>query len=312
MDRRKFLQTGAVGLGLALHGGAHSSRAADAPRILSTHPGGIAVNLAALKILSRAGSALDAAEGGVMVAEADPSDRSVGLGGLPNREGVVELDAALMDGSTLEAGAVAALQGIKHPVAVARRVLDRTPHILLVGKGARRFALEQGFRAENLLTPEARQAWKKSRRKGSGPPDNHDTMGLIVLTGDGSMAVACSTSGAAWKLPGRVGDSPLVGHGLYCDGDAGAAAATGLGEEVIKVCGSYQVVEFMRQGMLPHDAVRRVLERMVRREPANRTRFLGFVAMRADGEMGYASTTAGFEVAVSVAGQTRLESVPIL
>ncbi len=312
MDRRKFLQTGAVGLGLALRGGARSSRAADAPRILSTHPGGVAANLAALGILSRAGSALDAAEGGVMVAEADPDDRSVGLGGFPNREGVVELDAALMDGNTLEAGAVAALRDIKHPVAVARKVLDRTPHVLLVGDGARRFALQQGFRKENLLTPEARQAWKKSRREGAGRADNHDTMGMIVLTADGSMAAACTSSGAAWKLPGRVGDSPLVGHGLYCDGDAGGAAATGLGEEVIKVCGSYQVVEFMRQGMLPQDAVRRVLRRIVRREPANRTRFLGFVAMRADGEMGYASTTAGFEVAVSVAGETRLESAPIL
>ncbi len=312
MDRRKFLQTGAVGLELALRGGARNSRAADAPRILSTHPGGVAANLAALGILSRAGSALDAAEGGVMVAEADPHDTSVGLGGFPNRKGVVELDAALMDGRSLEAGAVAALRDIKHPVAVARKVLDRTPHVLLVGDGARRFALEQGFQVENLLTPEARKAWKKSRREGSGRADNHDTMGMIVLTADGSMAAACTTSGAAWKLPGRVGDSPLVGHGLYCDGDAGGAAASGLGEEVIKVCGSYQVVEFMRQGMLPQDAVRRVLERMVRREPANRTRFLGFVAMRADGEMGYASTTAGFEVAVSVAGETRLESAPIL
>ncbi len=163
MDRRKFLETGAVGLGLALHGGARSL-AADGPRILSTHPGGVAANLAALGILSRAGSALDAAEGGVMVAEADPSDTSVGLGGFPNQEGVVELDAALMDGRSLEAGAVAALRDIKHPVAVARKVLDRTPHVLLVGDGARRFALEQGFRKENLLTPGARAAWKKSRR----------------------------------------------------------------------------------------------------------------------------------------------------
>ena len=153
MDRRKFLQTGAVGLGLALHGGARSSRAADAPRILSTHPGGVAANRAALKILGRAGNALDAAEGGVMVAEADPGDSSVGLGGFPNREGVVELDAALMDGSTLEAGAVAALRDIKHAVAVARRVMERTPHVLLVGDGARRFALQQGFQVENLLTP---------------------------------------------------------------------------------------------------------------------------------------------------------------
>lgn len=312
MERRKFLQYGAVGMGLALHGGVHGNTAAHGHRILSTHPGGVAANRAALEILSRGGSALDAAEGGVMVAEADPRDHSVGLGGLPNIQGIVELDAALMDGTTLEAGAVAALRDIKHPVAVARKVLQETPHVLLVGAGAQRFALQHGFHKENLLTPEARKAWEHRRDQKIGDAGNHDTMGMVVLATDGSMAASCTTSGIAWKIPGRVGDSPLVGHGLYCDGEAGGAAATGLGEEVIKVCGSYQVVEFMRQGMLPQDAARRVLQRMVRREPLNRSRFLGFVAMRADGEMGYASTTAGFSVAVTMAGKTRLEKASTL
>jgi isoaspartyl peptidase/L-asparaginase-like protein (Ntn-hydrolase superfamily) len=312
MDRRDFLRAGALaGVGLAVARGRDARGAAapgDAPRVLSTHPAGMACNREAGRIFQEGGSALDAVQHGVMVAEANPDDTSVGYGGYPNRDGVVQLDAAIVDGSTLEAGSVAALEDIKHPVAVARKVMEETPHVLLVGEGARRFALDKGFPKENLLTPEARRRWKQMRRESrTAAAAGHDTMGMVAMAADGTMAAACTTSGLAWKLPGRVGDSPLVGHGLYCDGAAGGAAATGIGEEIIKVCGSYQVVEFMRQGLHPLAAIRRVLERIVARRPANRDEFIGFVAMRRDGEVGYLSTTSGFKAAVSVGAEHRLE-----
>ena len=311
MNRRNFLKTSALaGVGLAAprQGQVSVPRATGHMTVIATHPAGVAANRVALKLLEGGRGTLDAVEHGVRVAEADPEDTSVGYGGYPNRDGVVELDAAIMDGSTLEAGSVGALQDIKHPVSVARRVLEKTPHVLLVGKGAQRFALAQGFSKENLLTPAARQAWKAARADGFGSrSESHDTMGMVALAPDGSMAAACTTSGLAWKLPGRVGDSPLVGHGLYCDAKAGGAAASGLGEEIIKVCGSYQVVEFMRQGASPHEAIRRVLDRILRRSPANRDTFFGFVALRADGEVGYASTTDGFKAAISGPDGHRLE-----
>jgi len=319
MNRRAFLRTGALaGLGLAARQAAAGARPPDTPtpttiaRLLSTHPAGLAANRVAAQVLREGGSALDAVQRGVMVAEADPENTSVGYGGLPNADGVVELDAAIMDGATLNAGAVAGLRDIKQPIAVARRVLERTPHLLLVGEGARRFALAQGFLAEDLLTPASRKAWEEWKRSQTPPADTHDTIGMIVRTSDGRMAAGCSTSGLAWKLPGRVGDSPLVGHGLYCDERAGGACATGIGEEVIKVCGSYQVVEFLRQGIDPQEAVRRVIERILRRNPAMRREFVGFVALRADGAVGYGSTTPGFKAAVCVGEEHDLRDAPVL
>jgi len=312
MDRRRFLGVGVVaGLGVAVgraRGGASPSPETPArgPRVISTHPAGLAANREAVAVLERGGSPLDAAERGVMVAEADPGNSSVGYGGLPNADGIVELDAAIMDGATLACGAVAALRGIMHPVAVARRVMEKTPHVLLVGDGARRFARQQGFLEQDLLTPESKRRWQVWKRTGRLPPESHDTIGMVTMDRDGRMAASCTTSGLACKLPGRVGDSPLVGHGLYCDGEAGGAAATGIGEEVIRVCGSYQVVEFMREGLHPHEAVRRVLERILRRRPALREEFIGFIAMRADGEVGYAATTAKFQVAVYLGGEHEL------
>jgi len=319
MNRRAFLRAGALaGLGLAARNAAAAVAPAEAApplsklRLLSTHPAGLAANRTAAQVVRDGGSALDAVERGVMVAEADPDNSSVGYGGLPNAEGIVELDAAIMDGATLNAGAVAGLRDIKHPIAVARRVMERTPHLLLVGEGARRFALAQGFPAEDLLTPGSRRAWEDWKRSQVPPAGTHDTIGMIARTADGRMAAACTTSGLAWKLPGRVGDSPLVGHGLYCDERAGGAAATGIGEEVIKVCGSYQVVEFLRQGIEPQEAVRRVIERILHRNPAMRHEFVGFVALRADGAIGYGSTTPGFKAAVSTGDEHELRDAPVL
>jgi len=316
--RREFIKVGALtGAGLALPGAAGVVESAEpqrgkGPVVVSTWSFGREANQAAYKTLSAGGTALDAVQGGVMVSEADPEVSSVGLGGWPNREGVVELDASIMDGETLQAGAVAGVRDILHPVAVARLVMETTPHVMLVGDGARRFALGHGFDAVNLLTPEARRRWQKEMSGETDAERGHDTIGMIAMDDRGRMAGACTTSGLAWKLPGRVGDSPLIGHGMYCDSEAGGAAATGVGEEVIKVCGSYQVVEFMRQGLDPDEAVRRVLQRILRRDPDNAGLFVGFVALRADGKAGFASTIPEFQVAISRKGKHKLIDAPAL
>ena len=329
MDRREFVKSGVLaGLGFSLAGnagratraaataegaGAAPETAARGPRMISTWRSGIAANTRGLEVIKGGGKALDAVQQGVMVVEADPENMSVGYGGLPNAEGVVELDAAIMDGASLEAGSVAALQGIMHPVAVARKVMEETPHVLLVGDGARRFALSRGFESVNLLTPEALKAWQeRGGFRTRETTDDHDTIGMVAMDVNGDMAATCTTSGLSWKLPGRVGDSPLVGHGLYCDNRAGGAAATGVGEEVIKVCGSYQVVEFMRQGLEPVEAIRRVLERILRRDSRNRERQVAFVAMRADGEVGYASLRPGFQASVYLGGEHELRDATSL
>lgn len=316
MQRRDFLRNTALawaGWSVARHaiGQAPGSTAADFPIVVSTWDFGTAANQEAYRQLAAGNSALDAAVRGVKLVEEDPAVQSVGYGGLPNRDGVVELDAAVMDGATLEIGAVAGMHEIKHAASVAQRVLDRTPHAMLVGEGAQRFALSQGFVRENLLTEQAQAAWQEAKAKGRLVPDGHDTIGIIVRDVDGGMAAACTTSGMAWKMAGRVGDSPLIGAGLYCDQEAGGAVATGDGEEVIRVCGSYQVVEFMRQGVDPGVAIRRVLQRIVRRAK-QKLPFVGFTALRADGVIGHGSTTAGFQAAVSQTGRHEIVDAPFL
>jgi L-asparaginase/N4-(beta-N-acetylglucosaminyl)-L-asparaginase len=280
------------------------------PVVISTWRHGVEANKVAAMILQVSGNVIDAVEKGVRVIEEDPKITSVGYGGNPNRDGVVELDAAIMDGSNLEAGAVAGIRGIKTPISVARLVMEKTRHVLLVGEGAREFALSQGFKEEDLLTDRAKKAWEKWKKdpkhRVPGQVDDHDTVGMVAMDKAGGMAAACTTSGLSWKLPGRVGDSPLIGDGLYCDGKAGGATATGIGEEVIKVCGSYQVVEFMRQGLHPNEAIRRVLERVIQRDPRNKERSVAFVAIRADGEVGHGSTIPGFQAAITRGTRTEL------
>ena len=227
------------------------------PVVISTWRHGLAANDAAWKILSAGGRALDAVEAGVRESESDPAVSSVGFGGLPDAAGRVTLDACIMDEKG-DCGSVAFLQDIENPISVARKVMEKTPHVMMVGEGAKQFAIQQGFKTKALLTDKSKAEWEKWK---ADHPDaikhweinveNHDTIGMVAIDAQGNLSGACTTSGLAWKLPGRVGDSPIIGAGLYVDNEVGAASATGVGEAVIRAVGSFLVVELMRQGNSP-------------------------------------------------------------
>ena len=250
---------------------------------------------AAGEVLRAGGRALDAVEAGINIVELDPKVTSVGYGGRPNAEGLVELDAAIMDGPSHNAGAVAALRNIRRPISVARKVMEQTPHVMLAGDGALRFGVLQGFPEEELLTPQSRLHWEEWRMKAE---TTHDTVGLIALDADGNLAAGCSTSGLAYKLPGRVGDSPIIGSGLYVDNDVGGAAATGVGEEIMKFCAGFLVVEFMRSGCAPDEACRRTIARILAKTPADKDVTIALIALSRDGQFGAASTRPEFPHAV--------------
>ncbi len=286
--------------------------------VISTWDFGKEANAAAWKTLGTGGAALDAVELGVHVPEADPTNQTVGLGGFPDRDGKVTLDACIMD-HQLNCGSVACLENILHPISVARRVMEKTPHVMLVGEGALQFALAQGFEQTNLLTPASEKAWKEwlktskyepvinieNKKKEEDPrhlpggPYNHDTIGMLALDADGRMAGACTTSGAAWKMHGRVGDSPIIGAGLYVDNEIGAATSSGLGEEVIRTCGSHLVVELMRQGNTPEQACKKVVERIIKRDPEKAKKLqVGFLALSNQGTYGAFAIHPGFTFSV--------------
>src|SRR5262245_4810001 len=274
--------------------------------IIATWPFGQTAVRAALPLARQGRPALDAAIAGAQAVEDDPTVRSVGYGGLPNAIGTVQLDACVMDGQTLACGGVAALENVRHAAAVARKVMEKTPHLLLVGDGAQQFALQQGFPLESLSTPESLAEWEKKRPKA---PSGHDTVTVLALDQKGALGGVCTTSGLAHKLPGRVGDSPLIGAGLYVDTTAGSAGATGLGEEIIRVGGSLLIVEAMRAGKGPQEAcelaVRRVHAAAVRRgvHPAQ----VAFLALSPKGTIGAACTPrTNFEYAVARPGKTEL------
>jgi N4-(beta-N-acetylglucosaminyl)-L-asparaginase len=287
---------------------------------LSTWRFGLKANAEAWSVLSKGGKSLDAVEAGVRVVEADPQERSVGYGGRPDRDGHVTLDACIMD-ELGNAGSVAFLQHIMHPISVARAVMERTPHIMLCGSGALEFALREGFKKQNLLTAESEAEWRRWMKDARYTPvvniENHDTIGMLVRDETGRLSGACTTSGMAWKLHGRVGDSPLIGAGLYVDGQVGAATATGHGEEVIRIAGSHLVVELMRQGRSADEACREAVNRaqamFVRRGRDLRDTQIGFLAMRADGQAGAFALRSGFSYARTlVGGHTELLDAPFL
>jgi N4-(beta-N-acetylglucosaminyl)-L-asparaginase len=314
VSRRSFLGTTGAAAGAAA-----VAAAFPAPFPITRRSGGrfAAVSSAnglravtkAFELVSQGTDTLDAAVEGVKIQELDPNDNSVGYGGLPNEEGVVQLDASCMHGPTKRAGAVAALEGIKTPSEVAKLVLKYTDHILLVGEGAKRFALSYGFKDEELLTPESRQlwlTWRANRGKDDDwldVPDSEPmvarptgTINLNVVNAAGEISSVTTTSGLAWKLPGRVGDSPIVGAGQYTDNDVGAAGSTGRGEANIKVCGGFLTVEQMRRGMAPTDACLETLKRVVKMteprllRPDGRPMFgLIFYAVNKRGDVGAAS-----------------------
>lgn len=315
-NRRKFIKSGLLG-SLAVTTGSISTLACatqktnvQKPIVISTWNHGKEANAEAWKVLSTDGRAVDAVQQGVMVTEADPENTSVGIGGFPDRDGNVTLDACIMD-EFENCGSVAFLQNIKHPVAVARKVMDDTPHVMLVGEGAKRFALEQGFKEENLLTPKAEQAWQNWLKTKNYKPiinvENHDTIGMVALDSHGNLSGACTTSGAAWKMHGRVGDSPIIGAGLFVDNEIGAATATGLGEFVIKICGAHMIVELMRQGYPPMEACKEAVDRIVRKYPKDYMDLqVGFLALNKSGEYGAYSVQKGFNYAVKSSAQDEL------
>jgi N4-(beta-N-acetylglucosaminyl)-L-asparaginase len=285
--------------------------------VLSTWDFGIAANEAAWKVLSTPGGrALDAVEIGVRVTEADPRERSVGYGGRPDRDGRVTLDACIMD-ENHNIGSVACLEHIKHPISVARRVMEKTPHVMLVGEGALQFALDEGFPRENLLIEQSEREWmewcKERRYSPVANIENHDTIGMIALDASGNLSGACTTSGMAFKMRGRVGDSPIIGAGLYVDNSIGAAVATGAGEEVIRIVGAHLVVELMRHGRSPQEACEQAVKRIVeiankRNVDLNRIHQIGFLALDKSGRVGAFAVRPGFTFAVHDVRGNRLES----
>lgn len=324
-NRRNFLQLSLMGAAGIFSATAFAGKQkAGKPIVLSTWKEGINANKAAWQVLRGGGRALDAVEAGVRVTEAS-QNCCVGLGANPDREGFVTLDACIMD-ERGGCGSVAALERIKHPISVARRVMEKTPHVMLVGEGAQKFALAEGFPLEpQKLSDEAAKAyaeWLKTSQykpvinienKGHGPfapmqfddgQWNHDTIGMIALDANGNLSGSCTTSGMAFKMRGRLGDSPIIGAGLYVDNEVGAAVATGLGEEVVRICGTHLVVELMRQGYSPEAACKKAVERIVRRNGTKAREIqVGFLALNKKGAYGSYCLQAGFDYAVCTSDQ---------
>lgn len=338
INRRKFIETSAFGTAGILAGKAgtefyEQTGIKGNPIVISTWAPNVKANNAAWEILGTGGRALDAVVKGVQIPEADPTDNSVGYGGLPDRDGKVTLDSCVMDEKG-NCGSVMALEHIKHPVLVARLVMEKTPHVQLVGEGALQFALEQGFEKENLLTEQSEKAWKEWLKKSSYDPMrtikeleekiekekkkkndypwpvallNHDTIGMVAMDTNGNLGGACTTSGMAFKMHGRVGDSPIIGAGLFVDNEVGAASATGVGEEVVKICGAHTVIEAMRRGLSPELACKEAVRRIVKNKGSQAKDVqVGFLAINNKGQHGAFAVQKGFNYCVTTKDGTRV------
>ena len=320
MKRRSFFKTGlslgAISLIEPIKGAdlfANSFEGTTTgPIVLSTWVHGLEANRAAWEVLSKGGSAVDAVEKGVRVTEADLTNRSVGVGGRPDRDGHVTLDACIMDEKS-RCGAVAFMEGISHPISVARAVMESTQHVMLVGEGAEKFAVENGFEQAKMPIPEVKkdwQEWKKENKDLFKKPtinhENHDTIGMIAMDAKGNLSGACTTSGWAYKMHGRVGDSPIIGAGLFVDNEVGAATSTGLGEAIIRVSGSSMVVELMRHGFTPLDACKEVVNRIIKKHSDLSNLQCGFIAIDKKGNIGAYSVYAGFNYALKTSTEDKM------
>jgi N4-(beta-N-acetylglucosaminyl)-L-asparaginase len=274
--------------------------------LISTWDAGLRANKVAWKIIAKKGKAIDAAEAGVKVTELENSC-CVGLNGRPDNEGFVTLDASIMDDRN-RCGSVAMLQHIQHPISVARAVMEKTPHVLLVGDGALKFAIDHGFQKNTKsLSVDSKKEYKKWLKKSKYQPTmnvesgkyNHDTIGLLALDLFNNLSGSCTTSGMAYKLHGRVGDSPIIGAGLFVDNEIGACTSSGVGEEVIRIAGAHLVVEFMRNGNSPTEACKKAIERIVAKSPNNtKAMQVGFIAVNKNAQYGAYALNKGFEYAV--------------
>ena len=325
MKRRNFIKKASVtGLGLVVVPAITSCATEDKKEKKATVTGKALVPVvlatwrfhnatkAAWEVLEKGGESIDAIEAGCRVEEANLNNTTVGIGGSPDREGNVTLDACIMNKNG-DYGAVVCMENIAHPISVARKVMEETPHVLLAGKGAEQFAVEQGFKRENLLTDASKKAWLKWKEKSEYKPiiniENHDTIGMLAIDKNGDISGGCTTSGMAYKMAGRVGDSAIIGSGLFIDNTIGGATATGMGEEVLKTVGTYLIVELMRQGKTPQEACEEGVKRIVESNPNYKNFQVGYVALNKQGEYGCYSIHGGFGISKYQEGkQTYIES----
>lgn len=312
MKRRTFFKWGITGAALSVIRPSQATELVtstfeakvNGPIVISTWKHGLEANKAAWAVLSKGGKAIDAVEQAARVTEADVTNRSVGIGGMPDRDGHLTLDACIMDENS-RCGSVAFLEGIDHPISVARRVMDKTQHVMLVGEGAYQFAVSEGFKKTKTPLPEVKEEWKKWKKENKDVfkkpeinHENHDTIGIIAMDANGDLSGSCTTSGWAYKMHGRVGDSPIIGAGLFVDNEVGAACATGLGEVIIRVVGSHTVVELMRQGFTPQEACKKAVERIISKHKDMTGLQCGFLAIDKKGNVGAYSVFNGFDYAL--------------